>query len=161
MSIAYSPTINTGAPSVSHLCHKNSTFWSPSTFPSCKTPLDYADSHSQVMASVTDLHIVQYDQAWAKDGHVLLRYTAEGSHNGKPYMGIERSEPPKRARWSAAAIFEIGDGRIRRFVKDWDQKVMQVSAAFVWFAWGMGRLLTFVDTAWLGACGGEPGSEVE
>ncbi|ODM15038.1 hypothetical protein SI65_09533 [Aspergillus cristatus] len=126
MAIAYSPTRNSGAPSVSHLCHPDAYFYSPSTFPGCTTPMDYADSHAYVMASVSDLHIVQYDQAWAKDGHVLLRYTAEGSHCGKPYRGIEKSEPPKRARWSAAAIFEIVYGRVMGFVKDWDQKVMQI-----------------------------------
>lgn len=131
MSIAYSPTHNTGAPSVSHLCHPDSHFYSPSTFPGCTTPMDYAESHAHVMASVSDLKIVRYDQAWAKDGHVLLRYTAEGSHCGAPYKGIERSEPPRRARWSAAAIFEIEGGRVRSFVKDWDQKVMQVS--FLYF----------------------------
>lgn len=132
MSIAYSPTRNTGAPSVSHLCHPDSHFWSPSTFPGCTTPMDYAESHAHVMASVSDLHIVQYDQVWAKDGHVLLRYTAEGSHCGKPYRGIERSDPPKRARWGATAIFEIVNGRVMGFVKDWDQKVMQVSNFFPW-----------------------------
>ncbi|PWY92829.1 hypothetical protein BO70DRAFT_392208 [Aspergillus heteromorphus CBS 117.55] len=102
------------------------TFWSPSTFPGCSTPMDYAESHATVMKSVSDLHIVRYDQAWAKDGHVLLRYTAEGSHCGEPYKGIQKSEPPKRARWSAAAIFEVEGGKIRSFVKDWDQKVMQI-----------------------------------
>ncbi|EYE95241.1 uncharacterized protein EURHEDRAFT_500728 [Aspergillus ruber CBS 135680] len=126
MSIAYSPTDNTGARSVSHLCHPDSHFYSPSTFPGCTTPMDYAESHAHVMASVSDLRIVRYDQAWAKDGHVLLRYTAEGSHCGAPYKGIERAEPPKRARWSAAAIFEIEGGKVRSFVKDWDQKVMQI-----------------------------------
>ncbi|OJI85773.1 hypothetical protein ASPTUDRAFT_42121 [Aspergillus tubingensis CBS 134.48] len=126
MSIAYSPTQNKGAESVRHLCTPDSWFWSPSTFPGCSTPMDYADSHAHVMASVNDLHIVRYDQAWAKDGHVLLRYTAEGSHAGKPYKGIERSDPPRKARWSAAAIFEVQNGKIRSFTKDWDQKVMQI-----------------------------------
>jgi hypothetical protein len=88
--------------------------------------MDYADSHAKVMASVNDLHIVRCDQAWAKNGHVLLRYTAEGSHSGEPYHGIEKSDPPKKARWSAAAIFEIDNGKIKSFTKDWDQKVMQV-----------------------------------
>jgi predicted ester cyclase len=77
------------------------------------------------MASVSNLHIIRFDQAWAKDGHVLLRYTAEGSHIGKPYKGIEASG--KHAQWSAAAIFEVEDGKIRSFTKDWDQKTMQVS----------------------------------
>ncbi|CAK47739.1 hypothetical protein An02g13260 [Aspergillus niger] len=127
MSLAYSPTHNKGAESVRHLCTPDSWFWSPSTFPGCLTPMDYADSHAQVMASVNDLHIVRYDQEWAKDGHVLLRYTAEGSHAGKPYKGIEKSDPPRKARWSAAAIFEIQDGKIKSFTKDWDQKVMQIA----------------------------------
>ena len=86
--------------------------------------MDYAQSHSVVMESVSDLHIMRYDQAWAKDGHVLLRYTAEGSHVGKPYKDIEKTR--KHARWSAAAIFEVEDGKIKSFTKDWDQKVMQV-----------------------------------
>jgi hypothetical protein len=86
--------------------------------------MDYAQSHSVVMASVNDLHIIRFDQAWAKDGHVLLRYTAEGSHRGKPYKGIEATG--KHARWSAAAIFEVEEGKIRSFTKDWDQKTMQV-----------------------------------
>lgn len=132
MAIAYSPTENKGAASVAHLCHppSRSHFWSPSTFPGCATPHDYADSHAHVMESVADLRIVRYDQAWAKDGHVLLRYTAEGSHCGKPYQGIpseaEKGGTPRKARWSAAAIFEIVDGKVKSFVKDWDQKVMQV-----------------------------------
>lgn len=132
MSIAYSPTENKGAESVRHLCTADSWFWSPSTFPGCSTPMDYAESHARVMASVNDLHIVRYDQAWAKDGHVLLRYTAEGSHSGEPYQGIERSDPPKKARWSAAAIFEIEDGKVKSFTKDWDQKVMQVTRLNFW-----------------------------
>jgi predicted ester cyclase len=87
--------------------------------------MDYAESHSKVMASVADLHIIRFDQAWAKGGHVLLRYTAEGSHCGKPYKDIPATG--KHAKWSAAAIFEVEDGKIRSFTKDWDQKTMQVS----------------------------------
>lgn len=88
--------------------------------------MDYAESHAHVMQSVSDLHIIRYDQAWAKNNHVLLRYSAEGSHCGKPYKGIEKSDPPKKAKWSAAAIFEVENGKIKSFTKDWDQKVMQV-----------------------------------
>lgn len=79
------------------------------------------------MASVNDLHIVRYDQAWAKGGHVLLRYRAEGSHADEPYHGIKKSDPPKKAAWSTAAIFEIENGKVKSFTKDWDQKTMQVS----------------------------------
>lgn len=124
MSIAYSPTNNTGGSSVQHLCHPDSWFWGPSTFPGCETPMDYAESHSHVMASVNDLHIMRYDQAFAKNGHILLRYTAEGNFKGEPYLGIQPNG--NHARWSAAAIFEIEDGKIRSFTKDWDQKVMQI-----------------------------------
>ncbi|KAL2402975.1 hypothetical protein ABEF93_006425 [Exophiala dermatitidis] len=59
-----------------------------------------------------------------KNGHVLLRYTAEGSHCGKPYKGIPASG--RHAQWSAAAIFEVEDGKIKSFTKDWDQKTMQI-----------------------------------
>ncbi|KAL6855471.1 hypothetical protein ACO1O0_006618 [Amphichorda felina] len=124
MTIAYSPSQNKGASSVAHLCHPDSWFWAPATFPGCETPMDYAESHAAVMASVANLRIVRFDQAWAKDGHVLLRYTAQGSHCGKPYRGIKATG--RRAQWSAAAIFEVEDGKIRSFTKDWDQKTMQV-----------------------------------
>ncbi|KIX98147.1 uncharacterized protein Z520_06227 [Fonsecaea multimorphosa CBS 102226] len=124
MAIAYSPTENKGGQSVSHLCHADSWFWAPATFPGCETPMDYAESHSVVMASVSDLHIMRFDQVFAKNGHVLLRYTAEGSHVGKPYKGIEATR--KHAMWSAAAIFEVEDEKIRSFTKDWDQKTMQI-----------------------------------
>jgi len=86
--------------------------------------MDYAESHSNVMASVNDLHIIRFDQIFAKNGHVLLRYTAEGNFKGKPYQGIEPNG--NHARWSAAAIFEVEDGKIKSFTKDWDQKVMQI-----------------------------------
>ena len=127
MAIAYSPKENTGANSVAHLCHPDSWFWGPATFPGCETPMDYAESHSNVMNSVDDLHIIRFDQAWAKGGHVLLRYTAEGHHRGKPYKDMPATG--KHARWSAAAIFEVEDGKIRSFTKDWDQKTMQVSCS--------------------------------
>jgi hypothetical protein len=77
------------------------------------------------MKIVADLKIVRFGQAWARDGHVLRRCTAKGSHCGEPYKGIERSM--KQARWAAAAVFEVEDGQIRSFTKDWDQKAMQVS----------------------------------
>ncbi|KAF5600311.1 hypothetical protein FPANT_2542 [Fusarium pseudoanthophilum] len=76
------------------------------------------------MASVADLEIIRFDQSWAKDGHVLLRYTAQGSHCGAPYKGI--SKTGRHAQWSAAAIFEVEDRKIRSFTKDWDQKTMQI-----------------------------------
>jgi hypothetical protein len=39
---------------------------------------------SQVLGK--DLHIIRYDQSVAKNGHVLLRYTAEGH-----FRGVSRS----------------------------------------------------------------------
>jgi hypothetical protein len=136
MAIAYSPKKNQGGKSVAHLCHPDAWFWSPATFPGCTSPMDYADSHSVVMKSVSDLHIIRFDQAWAKGGHVLLRYTAEGSHIGEPYKDIKATG--KHAQWSAAAIFEVEDGKIKSFTKDWDQKTMQVSAeSTVWLVWDM------------------------
>ncbi len=32
----------------------------------------------------------------------------------------------KQAKWAAAAIFEVENGKIRSFTKDWDQKTMQI-----------------------------------
>lgn len=90
--------------------------------------MDYAESHSVVMKSVSDLEILSFDQAWAKEGHVLLRYTARGSHGGEPYGDIAATG--RSAQWCAAAIFEVEDGKIRSFTKDWDQKTMQVSGCF-------------------------------
>lgn len=82
-------------------------------------PLDYADSHAKVMSAIADLHIISYDIVFAKDGHVLLRYSAEGSHCGQPHNGIEPSG--KKAKWTAAAIFEVRDGKVHKFTKEWDK----------------------------------------
>lgn len=82
-------------------------------------PLDYTDSHAKVMSAIADLHIVSYDVVFAKDEHVLLRYSAEGSHCGQPHNGIEPSG--KKAKWTAAAIFEVTDGKVHSFTKEWDK----------------------------------------
>ena len=119
MSTAYSPKDNKGRSSVSHLCTTDSTFTAPTTFPNCHTPLDYADSHAHVMSAIADLHIVSYDIVFAKAGHVLLRYSAEGSHCREPNNGIEPSG--RKAKWSAAAIFEVRNGKVHSFTKEWDK----------------------------------------
>ncbi|MCJ1302590.1 hypothetical protein MMC08_005394 [Hypocenomyce scalaris] len=119
MSISYSPKNNTGRESVRHLCTSDATFSAPTTFPTCSTPLDYADSHAHVMSAIADLHIISYDVVFAKDGHVLLRYSAEGSHCGEPHNGIEPSG--RKAKWTAAAIFEVEDGKVKSFTKEWDK----------------------------------------
>ena len=82
-------------------------------------PLDYADSHAKVMSAIADLHIISYDIVFAKDGHVLLRYSAEGSHCGQPHNGIEPSG--RKAQWTASAIFEVKEGKVHSFTKEWDK----------------------------------------
>jgi len=119
MALAYSPTENKGRDTVAHLCTEDSWFSAPTTFPGCKTPLDYADSHSKVMSAIADLHIVSYDIIFAKQGHVLLRYSAEGSHCGKPHNGIEPTG--RKAKWTASAIFEVKNGKVHSFTKEWDK----------------------------------------
>jgi predicted ester cyclase len=119
MRLAYSPTENKGASTVAHLCHSNAYFIAPSTFPTAHSPGDYAQSHSEVMASVSDLSIDSYDLVFAKNGLVLLRYSASGSHCGEPHNGIEASG--KKAKWHAAAIFEVEGGKIRGWRKEWDK----------------------------------------
>lgn len=71
------------------------------------------------MSAIADLHIITYDIVFAKDGHVLLRYSAEGSHCGEPHNGIDPSG--KKAKWTAAAIFEVKDGKVHSFTKEWDK----------------------------------------
>jgi predicted ester cyclase len=119
MRISYSPKENKGRKSVEHLCAGDSWFLAPTTFPECHTPLDYADSHAKVMSAIADLHIVQYDVAFAKNGHVLLRYSAEGSHCGEDHNGIKATG--RKAMWSASAIFEVRNGKIQSFIKEWDK----------------------------------------
>ena len=89
--------------------------------------MDYAESHAHVMASVNDPHIMRYDQVFAKNGHVLLRYTAERNFKSEPYQGIKPNG--NHARWSAAPIFEVENGKIRSFTKDWNQKVSKYKLA--------------------------------
>lgn len=71
------------------------------------------------MSAIAVLYIVSYDIVFAKDGHVLLRYSAEGSHCGEAHNGIEVSG--NKAQWTAAAIFEVKDGKVHSFTKEWDK----------------------------------------
>ena len=119
MRLAYSPKESKGRETIEHLCHSDAYFIAPETFPSCKTPQDYADSHAKVMACVPDLKIDSYDIAFAKGGHVLLRYSASGSHCGEPHNGIEKTG--NKAAWHAAAIFEVEGGKIKGWFKEWDK----------------------------------------
>ena len=74
------------------------------------------------MSAIADLHIISYDIVFAKDGHVLLRYSAEGSHCGQPHNGIDPSG--RKANWTAAAIFEVKHGKVDSFTKEWDKLSM-------------------------------------
>ena len=60
----------------------SSSLLPPHPLAGCDTPLDYADAHAKIMASLSDLHIKSYDILFAKDGHMLLRYSATGSPIG-------------------------------------------------------------------------------
>lgn len=49
-----------------------------------------------------------------------------GRLDGECMVGIRLSEMMLiKSRW-AAAIFEVENGKVRSFTKDWDQKVMQI-----------------------------------
>ncbi len=72
-----------------------------------------------MMKSVNDLHIVRYDVEFATDKWVCLRYTAEGSHKGEPHEGLPATG--KHATWHAAAMFEVENGKLKTFYKDWDK----------------------------------------
>ncbi|KAI0343418.1 hypothetical protein BDW22DRAFT_1344461 [Trametopsis cervina] len=121
MEIAYSPTNNKGASSVSHLCAPKNTFLAPSTFPEAHTAEEYAESHSKVMSALNDLHIIQFDVVVAKENFVSLRYTATGSHNGGPHNDIRPTG--RKAQWTAAGNFVIDEetGKIQHWWKDWDK----------------------------------------
>ena len=71
------------------------------------------------MSAIADLHIKSYDIVFAKNGHVLLRYSAEGSHCGEAHNGIQPTG--KKAQWSASAIFEVEDEKIKGWTKEWDK----------------------------------------
>lgn len=124
MEIAYSPTNNKGASSVSHLCAPGNTFAAPSTFPMAHTAEEYSEAHAHVMSALNDLHIVQFDVVVAKENFVSLRYTATGSHIGTAHNGIPPTQ--RKAQWTAAGNFVIDNttGKIQHWWKDWDKMQM-------------------------------------
>src|SRR5262249_28241001 len=121
MIIAYDPR-RASAEAVSHLCAPRSTFVAPTTFPDVRTIQQYAEEHGKLMKQVNDLHLISFDVLFAKGHWVGLRYTAEGSHSGEPHGDI----PPtsKKARWTAAALFRVQNGRLLGFIKAWDKRGM-------------------------------------
>jgi predicted ester cyclase len=74
----------------------------------------FSDSRSfclELMKSINDLKIIDFDYLIAKDDQVALRYSAEGSHSGEPYKGIQPTG--RKAKWTAAALFKLNnEGKI-------------------------------------------------
>ena len=106
MTIAYDPN-RASAEAVAHLCTADSTFVGQSTFPKAKTVPEYAQVHREVMESIHDLQLLQYDWVIAKDNYVTLRYTATGSHTGQPWHGVAGNGA--KATWHAVMLFEVDE----------------------------------------------------
>ncbi len=121
MEISYTPG-RAGAEAVSHLCAPNNRFIAPTTFPDVHTLEGYADDHGRLMQQVNDLHIISFDVLFAAADRVCLRYTAEGTHRGEPHGDIRPTG--RTARWSAAALFQVDDGKLVEFIKEWNKLSM-------------------------------------
>jgi predicted ester cyclase len=121
MIIAYDPH-RAGAEAVSHLCAPHNAFIAPTTFPGVHTLEQYAEEHGKLMKQVNDLHLISFDVLFSKGHWVCLRYTAEGTHAGEPHGAI----PPtgRKARWTAAALFRVENGKLAEFIKEWDKLAM-------------------------------------
>lgn len=121
MLIACDPQ-RASADAVKHLCAPENRFIAPTTFPDIHTLEQYAEDQGKLMKQIDDLHITSFDVFFAKDNRVCLRYSAEGSHMGEPHGGIQ---PTGRvARWNAAAIFRLENGKIAEFIKNWNKLSM-------------------------------------
>ncbi len=121
MLIAYGPG-RASAQAVAHLCAPGNRFVAPTTFPGVHTLEQYAEDHGRLMRQIPDLHITSFDVLFAKEDRVCLRYTAEGSHSGEPHGDIPATG--NRARWTAAALFRIHEGRLAEFIKEWNKLAM-------------------------------------
>ncbi|OBK69555.1 hypothetical protein A5653_12745 [Mycobacterium colombiense] len=121
MEISYTPG-RASAHAVEHLCGQNNRFVAPTTFPNVHTLEEYAEDHGRLMEQVNDLHIISFDVLFAKADRVCLRYTAEGAHRGEPHGDI--APTGRTARWSAAALFRVQDGKLVEFIKDWNKLSM-------------------------------------
>ncbi|EJD47251.1 hypothetical protein AURDEDRAFT_163858 [Auricularia subglabra TFB-10046 SS5] len=115
MRVAYSSELNTGGDSVREFCAPNNTFAAPSTFPGAHTVDGYTESHAKVLGSLPDLHIVHFDVVSAKEDAVALRYTAAGTHTGKPHHGI--APTGNHASWTAQGHFILEGGKIKHWWK--------------------------------------------
>ncbi len=121
IEISYTPG-RASAEAVAHLCAAGNRFIAPTTFPGVDTLEDYAEDHGRLMEQVNDLHIVDFDVLFCSGDRVALRYTAEGGHQGQPHGDIEPTG--RKARWSAAALFRVQDGKLIEFFKDWNKLSM-------------------------------------
>ncbi|OBJ54810.1 ester cyclase [Mycobacterium sp. 1423905.2] len=121
IEISYTPG-RASAQAVEHLCAPNNRFIAPTTFPDVHTLEDYAEDHGRLMEQVDDLHIVSFDVLFAKDDRVCVRYSAEGTHGGKPHGDTQPTG--RTARWSAAALFVVQDGKLAEFIKEWNKLSM-------------------------------------
>ncbi len=121
IEISYTPG-RASAQAVAHLCAEGNRFIAPTTFPGVDTLEDYAEDHGRLMEQVNDLHIVNFDVLFCSGDQVALRYTAEGAHRGQPHGDIEPTG--RTARWSAAALFRVQDGKLVEFFKDWNKLSM-------------------------------------
>jgi predicted ester cyclase len=116
--LAYDPQ-RAGADAVRHLCAPQNRFIAPTTLPDIHTLEQYAEDHARLLKQIDDLRITNFDVFFAKDNRVCLRYSAEGSHMGEPHGAIQ---PTGRvARWNAAAIFRLENGKIAEFIKEWNK----------------------------------------
>ncbi|MET0269571.1 MAG: ester cyclase [Sphingomonas sp.] len=121
MRIAYTPGV-ASAEAVRHLCAPGNRFVGPTTFPGVTTLEAYADAHGALMEQLDDLRIVDFDVAFVRGDRVAFRYTAEGAHKGKPHGALPATGAT--ARWTAAALFRVEDGRLVEFVKEWNKLAM-------------------------------------
>lgn len=78
-------------------------------------------------------------------------HTFACSHCGQPHNGIEACG--SNAKWSAAAIFEVKDGKLHSFTKKWDKSNMWkqlgwVCSLFTASVCGSGPRSELHDTFW-------------
>ena len=132
MELSYDPK-RASADAVRHLVAEGASFEAHSTFPAVHDPLAYAQHHADdIMTAVPDLRIESFDNLFAKENRVCVRYTATGSHCGAPRRGI----PPSgaSARWTACIVFHFNESsKITHMSKDWDKLAM-------WHALGWAQL---------------------
>jgi predicted ester cyclase len=136
ISISYDPK-RASADAVRHLCAPGNRFIAPTTFPNVHTLEEYAEDHGKLMKQVSDLHITSFDVLFAKNDRVCLRYSAEGHHKGEAHGQIPPSG--KKAQWTACALFQVKDGKLLEFIKDWNKLSMWEQ-----FGWPLEECLSYL-----------------